>query len=100
MICSDASLLRAWSVSSMRSRNVPPIARAAAQLYIAVRAPPRCSGPVGDGAKRRRGEGLIIGVLSPPRCGVLEPRRIADRAGPAKQSRAVALRQSADQVEP
>jgi hypothetical protein len=46
---------RAWSVSSMRSRNVPPSARAAAQLYIAVRAPPRCSGPVGDGAKRRRG---------------------------------------------
>src|SRR5262249_42717228 len=66
---------RAWSVSSMRNRNAPPSARAAAQLYSAVRAPPRCSGPVGNGANRRRGGGWIIGA-----------DRIADPGRPAKRA--------------
>src|SRR5438270_9271633 len=40
------------SVSSMRSRNLPPWCRANSQLKSAVRAPPMCRNPVGEGAKR------------------------------------------------
>ena len=40
------------SVSSIRSRKRPPAWRAASQLKRAVRALPRCSQPVGLGAKR------------------------------------------------
>src|SRR3546814_3856600 len=43
---------RARSVSSMRSRNLPPWWRANSQLNSAVRAPPIWRKPVGDGAKR------------------------------------------------
>jgi hypothetical protein len=46
---------RSRSVSSMRSRNVPPVWRAKSQLNRAVRAPPICRNPVGEGAKRRTG---------------------------------------------
>src|SRR5947209_18756958 len=40
------------SVSSMRNRNLPPWCRANSQLKSAVRAPPICRNPVGEGAKR------------------------------------------------
>ncbi len=43
---------RTRSVSSMRSRNAPPWWRAKSQLNKAVRAPPICRNPVGEGAKR------------------------------------------------
>ena len=47
-----ASVERSRSVSSMRSSIVPPLWRAKSQLNKAVRAPPMCRKPVGDGAKR------------------------------------------------
>jgi hypothetical protein len=43
---------RALSVSSMRRRNLPPWCRAKSQLNKAVRAPPICRNPVGEGANR------------------------------------------------
>ena len=43
---------RSRSVSSMRRRNRPPRPLAKSQLKSAVRAPPMCSAPVGEGAKR------------------------------------------------
>ena len=43
---------RSRSVSSIRSTSSPPAWRASSQLNSAVRAPPMCSAPVGDGAKR------------------------------------------------
>src|SRR5215471_5015067 len=53
MIAATASEVdRARSVSSMRSRNLPPWWRAKSQLNSAVRAPPMCKNPVGEGAKR------------------------------------------------
>jgi hypothetical protein len=55
MARSLSSVLRALSVSSMRSRNVPPVWRAYSQLKRAVRAPPTWRYPVGDGANRTRG---------------------------------------------
>ena len=52
-ICSMFSgVERSRSVSSMRSTSSPPQWRASSQLNSAVRAPPMCSAPVGDGAKR------------------------------------------------
>ena len=53
--CSAPATLRAASVSSIRSTSVPFAARATNQLISAVRALPRCSLPVGLGAKRSRG---------------------------------------------
>src|SRR3954451_20343703 len=54
-ICATFSgVERSRSVSSMRRTNVPPSWRAASQLNSAVRGPPMCSAPVGEGAKRRR----------------------------------------------
>src|SRR5688572_17510613 len=38
----------------MRRMNTPPRRRASSQLNSAVRAPPTCRYPVGDGAKRTR----------------------------------------------
>src|SRR5205814_6471819 len=53
MIAATASgVERTRSVSSMRSRNLPPWCRAKSQLKSAVRAPPICRNPVGEGAKR------------------------------------------------
>ena len=46
------SVERARSVSSMRRWNSPPWWRANSQLNSAVRAPPMCRKPVGEGAKR------------------------------------------------
>src|SRR3954471_2953584 len=54
MIWVCSSVERALSVSSMRSRNLPPSRRAKSQLKSAVRAPPTWRYPVGDGAKRTR----------------------------------------------
>ena len=42
------------SVSSMRSTNTPPVARANAQSYSAVRMLPTCRSPLGEGANRTR----------------------------------------------
>ena len=54
-ICSTFSgVERSRSVSSIRSRNWPPLPRARSQLYSAVRAPPMCRAPVGEGANRTR----------------------------------------------
>src|ERR1700722_8351746 len=41
---------RAWSVSSIRSRYTPPLCLARSRLTLAVKIPPMCSQPVGDGA--------------------------------------------------
>ena len=41
-------------MSSMRSTSVPRVPRASSQLNRAVRAPPMCSAPVGDGANLTR----------------------------------------------
>src|SRR3954468_24107352 len=46
---------RSASVSSIRRTNTPPCRRAKSQLKRAVRAPPTCRYPVGEGAKRTRG---------------------------------------------
>src|SRR2546430_4437311 len=43
---------RVRSVSSIRSTNVPPVERANAQSYRAVRTLPTCSSPLGEGANR------------------------------------------------
>ena len=63
---SNASVLRATSVSSSRRTNVPPVWRANRKLNSAVRAVPMWSGPVGLGAIRTRmcGHGPIVGGSS------------------------------------
>ena len=64
-ICSTFSgVERSRSVSSIRSTNWPPSWRATSQLYSAVLAPPMCSAPVGDGAKRT----LMTSFSGTPRC--------------------------------
>src|SRR6185503_1765483 len=58
-----ASLVeRTLSVSSMRSRNLPPWWRANSQLNKAVRAPPMCRNPVGEGAKRVTTAGVWVAL--------------------------------------
>ncbi len=54
MSFSNAAVLRATSVSSRRSTNVPPVCRANRKLNSAVRAVPMWRGPVGLGAMRTR----------------------------------------------
>lgn len=54
MDVSEALVDRSSSVSSTRTRKVPWVLRASSQLNMAVRAPPTCSEPVGEGAKRTR----------------------------------------------
>src|ERR1700709_1318538 len=49
-----SGVLRARSVSSMRSTRVPPKCRAKAQLKRAERTLPTCRLPVGDGGNRTR----------------------------------------------
>ena len=61
MTCCDSAVLRATSVSSMRRMKVPFWRRAQSQLNSAVRAPPMCRYPVGEGAKRTRGGGAAMG---------------------------------------
>src|SRR3954453_5497271 len=67
----------------MRSTNVPPWWGAGSQLNSAVRAPPMCSAPVGEGAKRRRiapdasfARRVLIGAHVPPAGG---PRKALER---------------------
>jgi hypothetical protein len=52
---SDSRVDRAASVSSMRRMSFPPVFLAYSQLKSAVRAPPTCRLPVGEGANRTRG---------------------------------------------
>ena len=52
--CTASGVERSTSVSSMRSTKVPWWWRAKAHENSAVRAPPRCRKPVGEGAKRVR----------------------------------------------
>src|SRR5947209_9635112 len=56
MPVTHSSRVRSMSVSSMRRMKVPPLWRAKSQLNRAVRAPPTCRKPVGEGAKRTRGD--------------------------------------------
>src|ERR1700728_581333 len=49
-----SGVTRLWSVSSIRSTKVPPVCRANAQSYSAVRMLPTCRSPLGEGAKRTR----------------------------------------------
>ena len=72
--CSDSRVERAVSVSSTRMMNLPPFFFARSQLKSAVRAPPTCSEPVGDGAKRVRC--CIVGW----RARAVEARRVAEAA--------------------
>src|SRR5918999_2255198 len=62
-ICSTFSgVERSRSVSSMRSRKTPSCWRASSQLYSAVRAPPMCNAPVGEGANRTLITAMLIGA--------------------------------------
>src|SRR5215467_5133645 len=47
-----SGVTRVWSVSSIRSTNRPPVERANAQSYRAVRTLPTCRSPLGEGANR------------------------------------------------
>ena len=49
---SAPAMLRAVSMSSMRSSQRPLCARASSQLASAAISEPKCSGPLGEGAKR------------------------------------------------
>ncbi|GAB4354122.1 MAG: hypothetical protein Kow0073_10570 [Immundisolibacter sp.] len=51
---------RGVSMSSTRTRQRPPTARAARKLPTAVSKEPRCRGPVGEGAKRPQGGGTAV----------------------------------------
>src|SRR5438874_1390088 len=66
--------LRATSVSSIRSTNVPPVCRAYSQLNRAVRAPPMCKNPVGLGAKRTR-TFISSNYTLPTRCATRHGKR-------------------------
>src|ERR1700727_875562 len=73
-----SGVTRVRSVSSMRSTKVPPVCRAKAQAYSAVRMLPTCRSPLGEGAKRTRtppGRWLSAGVA----CSVTVHHRVAQR---------------------
>src|SRR5579875_1580779 len=59
-----SSVTLALSVSSIRSTNVPPVRRANAQSYSAVRMLPTCRSPLGDGANLTRTP-VFPGALRP-----------------------------------
>jgi hypothetical protein len=61
------SVERSRSVSSTRTRNFPPVWRAYNQLNSAVRAPPMCRKPVGDGAKRVTTPEAVVGGIGSSR---------------------------------
>jgi hypothetical protein len=58
MPATNRSRERPTSMSSMRTRNLPPQARARAKPISAESAWPRCSSPLGLGAKRNT-DGVI-----------------------------------------
>src|SRR3984957_21178251 len=73
-----SGVTRGRSVSSMRSTKVPPVCRAKAQAYSAVRMLPTCRSPLGEGAKRTRtppAAWLSAGVG----CSVTVHHRVAQR---------------------
>src|SRR5262245_56870398 len=55
-----SALDRSRSVSSMRRMKAPSCWRANNQLKSAVRAPPTCRNPVGEGAKRTRTRAGVV----------------------------------------
>src|SRR5690606_9760513 len=57
---------RGGSMSSMRSFHRPPRRRAISQLPRAATSEPKCSGPVGEGAKRPTGRAVSDGLKSTP----------------------------------
>ena len=63
MDSSDARVDRASSVSSTRIKNLPPVFFASNQLNSAVRAPPTCNEPVGDGANRTRTGAILAAAI-------------------------------------
>jgi hypothetical protein len=66
-----ASVERFRSVSSTRNRKLPPWWRAKSQLNNAVRAPPICRKPVGEGAKRVTtviAGGVLLSGVCPGAC--------------------------------
>src|SRR5262245_26706707 len=70
MACTDSVVDRSRSVSSIRSTKRPWFRRASSQLKSAVRAPPMCRYPVGEGANRTRGGVAmteLAGLTAPPR---------------------------------
>src|SRR3984885_12372100 len=68
-----SGVTRLWSVSSIRSTKVPPVCRAKAQSYSAVRMLPTCRSPLGEGAKRPRTPSPGAG------CSVTVHHRVAQR---------------------
>src|SRR4051812_37087341 len=80
----------------MRRTSVPPAWRAASQLYSAVRAPPMCSAPVGEGAKRTRMDGPAL--YSPPGLGTRLEDHVDRRLGRAAHAREAGLGQHAAQA--
>src|SRR5690242_8527173 len=87
-----SGVTRVRSVSSIRSTNVPPVERANAQSYRAVRTLPTCRSPLGEGANRtltsvtaghRVGEGPD--VLDGHRYLVSVLERAGSRGGPGEQ---------------
>src|SRR5580698_5717929 len=65
MPSTSSGLLRSTSVSSTRRISVPASCFANSQLKSAVRAPPTCRYPVGEGAKRTRMASCVLSVISP-----------------------------------
>ena len=87
---------RVRSVSSIRSTNVPPVERANAQSYRAVRTLPTCRSPLGEGANRtltppgpapsparRRGQSrLVTGLVSVPMFSMVTDTSSPSSSGP------------------
>src|SRR6185312_4931654 len=71
---------RVRSVSSIRSTNVPPVERANAQSYRAVRALPTCRSPLGDGANRTLTPPGPVRSHPPPPWSVTTGHRVGERS--------------------
>src|SRR4249919_1595620 len=66
---------RVRSVSSIRSTNVPPVERANAQSYRAVRTLPTCRSPLGEGANR-----TLTPPPGTPPCSLTAGHRVGERS--------------------
>src|SRR5215472_18292732 len=72
-----SGVTRVWSVSSIRSTNRPPVERANAQSYRAVRTLPTCRSPLGEGANRTLTPPPSPGAAS---CSVTFGHRVGERS--------------------